>query len=341
MSEYKLNSPPTDCTSAVEFHPLNPELLLATSWDKTVRLYNTDSNALVDSHQRHSGAILAGCFSSSGKQIFSGGLDKKLFLWELGTNAYELGAHDMAVSSLAYSSEHELAVSGSWDKTVRLWDSHSATALVETLSVPERVYSLALSGHTLVAALANRQFALFDMRNRAAPFLQAQTEGQPPLTNAYSSDGTLQAQNIKRSMLKYPTRRVALVPGGTTGLVYSSIEGRVAVEYFNEPAKNYAFKCHRRKVTPSDQADYPELDPLSESNIDLVFPVNALAFHPKHGTFVTGGSDGIVNLWDGNNKKRLKQYGPYTQGISALYFNSSGNKLAIASSYTFDQGDKQ
>jgi hypothetical protein len=26
--------------------------------------------------------------------------------------------------------------------------------------------------------------------------------------------------------------------------------------------------------------------------VDIVYPVNALAFHPKWGTFVTGGSDG-------------------------------------------------
>lgn len=27
----------------------------------------------------------------------------------------------------------------------------------------------------------------------------------------------------------------------------------------------------------------------------------------SYGTFATGGCDGIVNVWDGNNKKRLYQ----------------------------------
>lgn len=40
---------------------------------------------------------------------------------------------------------------------------------------------------------------------------------------------------------------------------------------------------------------------------DIIYPVNAIAFHPRHGTFATGGSDGIVNIWDGANKKRLCQ----------------------------------
>lgn len=38
-----------------------------------------------------------------------------------------------------------------------------------------------------------------------------------------------------------------------------------------------------------------------------MYPVNAIAYHPVHGTFATGGGDGVVNIWDGNNKKRLFQ----------------------------------
>jgi cell cycle arrest protein BUB3 len=36
-----------------------------------------------------------------------------------------------------------------------------------------------------------------------------------------------------------------------------------------------------------------------------VYPVNAIAFHPIHGTFATGGCDGNVYTWDGENKKRV------------------------------------
>jgi cell cycle arrest protein BUB3 len=53
----------------------------------------------------------------------------------------------------------------------------------------------------------------------------------------------------------------------------------------------YAFKCHR----------------LQEGGRDVVYPVNAISFHPLLGTFATGGGDGVVNTWDGLNKKRLFQ----------------------------------
>ena len=50
----------------------------------------------------------------------------------------------------------------------------------------------------------------------------------------------------------------------------SSIEGRVAVEFFDpseeSQSRKYAFKCHRDK----------------SSGVDTVYPVNALAFHPMY-----------------------------------------------------------
>jgi hypothetical protein len=50
-------------------------------------------------------------------------------------------------------------------------------------------------------------------------------------------------------------------------------------------------QCHRR----------------NEGGRDVVYPVHAIAFHPSYGTFATGGGDGVVNIWDGDNKKRLFQ----------------------------------
>jgi cell cycle arrest protein BUB3 len=53
-----------------------------------------------------------------------------------------------------------------------------------------------------------------------------------------------------------------------TGYALSSVEGRVAMEFFDMSdagqAKKYAFKCHRK----------------SEAGRDTVYPVNAIAFHP-------------------------------------------------------------
>ena len=51
------------------------------------------------------------------------------------------------------------------------------------------------------------------------------------------------------------------------------------------------------------------------------------------------GCDGVVNIWDGQHKKRLFQISKYQTSIAAMAFNADGNLLAVASSYTHEHGD--
>ena len=84
--------------------------------------------------------------------------------------------------------------------------------------------------------------------------------------------------------------------------------------------KKYAFKCHRIN--------------------DTIYPVNTIAFHPTHGTFATGGADGTVVTWDGANKKKLCSIAKCPTSVACLAFNADGSQIAIASSYTFEEGER-
>lgn len=126
--------------------------------------------------------------------------------------------------------------------------------------------------------------------------------------------------------MKFMTRAVACVPDDS-GYASSSIEGRVAVEWFDpseeSQKRKYAFKCHR--VTEAD-------------GTDTVYPVNALAFHPSRNVFASGGGDGLVSLWDAVAKRRIKQYQKFGSSVAALSFSCDGHYLAIATSPGFEDG---
>ena len=134
----------------------------------------------------------------------------------------------------------------------------------------------------------------------------------------------------RESSLKYLTRAVSCMP---TDTIYatSSIEGRVAVEFFDEDpavqARKYAFKCHRQ--------------PDANAGGDVVYPVNALVFHPGYGTFATGGGDGYVALWDAEAKRRMKQYQRFPDSVAALAFSSGGRYLAVAVCPGFETGQAE
>ncbi len=84
--------------------------------------------------------------------------------------------------------------------------------------------------------------------------------------------------------------------------------------------KKYAFKCHRVNET--------------------IYPVNSIAFHPVLGTFATGGADGSVVTWDGANKKKLSTVAKLPTSVACLAFNEDGSQIAMASSYTFEEGER-
>ena len=78
-----------------------------------------------------------------------------------------------------------------------------------------------------------------------------------------------------------------------------------------------------------------------EKEVDIVYPVNALAFHPVHGTFATGGGDGVVALWDAQTKRRVRQYPKLGASVAALDFSSDGRFLVVGVSPGFEDGREE
>ncbi|CAI9281509.1 unnamed protein product [Lactuca saligna] len=153
-----------------------------------------------------------------------------------------LGRHDAPVHCIEYS-----YATGRLDKTLKCWDPRGGgaqeRALVGTYGKPERVYSISLVGNRVVVATVGRHVNVYDLRNIS------------------------QLEQRRESSLKYQTRCVQCYPNGTR-YALSSVEGRVAMEFFEltetGQAKKYAFKCQSK----------------SEAGRDIIYPINAIAFHP-------------------------------------------------------------
>ena len=279
-------------------------------------------------------------------------------VWQCGPTAWLLG-------------------SAGWDCKFQLWEvqitmdpslsvassssaSASASKSLVALDLPGKSFSMDVTPNRsagqdtsstyplprFVIATSGRRIVFVDIQR-----LAEEGEALPDGTSAFDAKLVLD----RESSLKYQTRSIRCFPDGT-GLAVASIEGRVAIEYLQSDlqvtphphsggGKKYAFKCHRQG--------------------DLVYPVNCLAFRPpqpSHGgpfssspssssstpsvphascTFATGGCDGVVTLWDGFAKRKLLSLSALPTSIAALSFSPSGMQLAIASSYTFEEGERE
>lgn len=297
--------PPADGITRLRFS-LYSDLLLASSWDTTVRLYDT-SKGQPRATFRHRSPILDCCLQYEAS-IYLGGLEGQVKQLDIATGRDALiGSHTGGVKCIEFLADKGLIATGSWDQSLRVWDPRlpNYQSCVATLSMPGKVYTMSTSMDRIVVGCSGRHVWVYELRRLESG----------------------QAEQHRESSLKYQTRCIACYPDGQ-GYALGSVEGRVAMEYFdlsNEAQANkYAFKCHR----------------LTENGKEVTYPVNAIAFHPTFGTFATGGGDGVVNLWDGANKKRLHQISRYPTSVSSLAFNRDGSVMAVASSYTFEFGEK-
>ncbi|KAI4601095.1 hypothetical protein KJ359_012282 [Pestalotiopsis sp. 9143b] len=317
-TQFELAQPPNDAVSSLVFAPSSPTRLLVSSWDKNVYLYDTHSdsesgNGTLLQTFEHRAPVMDVCFGADDDEAFSAGMDWTVRRIDLNSGDLTLvSKHTAPVRRVVYSREHSLLITASWDSTLHVLNPSDTSLAPLTIPLPGKPHALAASPSKVIVAMTSRLVHIYDL-NTLATSLQSGSVPEP--------------WQQRESSLKFLTRAVAAMPSDA-GYATSSIEGRVAVEWFDaseaSQARKYAFKCHRQ-TSPEDGAD-------------VVFPVNALAFHPTFGTFASGGGDATVALWDAAAKRRMKIYQKFPDSVASLAFSSDGKYLAIGVCPGFETG---
>ncbi|KAI5360293.1 Putative WD40/YVTN repeat-like-containing domain superfamily, mRNA export factor Gle2/RAE1 [Septoria linicola] len=308
--DVEVAQPPEDSVSAIKFSPASNHLSVA-SWDKKVRIYEISATGQASGAAmfEFDGPVLDTCWSGDGQKVFGAGADKTARMLDLGAGqtsgqGQQVAAHDQPIKCIKSfnTGGNTMIVTGSWDKTIKYWDIRQQQAAA-TVDAKERVYSMDIRNDSmLVVGTAERNIHIINLQQPGTFFKSMQ------------------------SPLKWQTRTISTFIDGT-GFAVGSIEGRCAIQYIDEKdsGSNFSFKCHRQ--TPSDNR-----------NISNVFAVNAISFHPQHGTFSTAGSDGTFHFWDKDAKHRLKGYPEVGGTIASTDFNKDGTIFAYAVSYDWSKG---
>lgn len=152
---FDIQNPSTDTISEIAFSTLH-KMMLTSSWDGTVRLYNPESTTGYISTLNCNKPLLSVSFSKENPaQACASSPDGTLFFIDLEKNTLtDLKAHEEGIKAVRTFAN--TIVTGSWDKTVKFWDTRSGKPSY-TLDCPGKVYGMDLEEKLLAVACSGNK----------------------------------------------------------------------------------------------------------------------------------------------------------------------------------------
>ena len=288
------------------------QILASGSDDKTIRLWNIETGEVCATLKGHTNFVQSVAFSPDGTILASGSDDKTIKLWDLKT--YEeictLSEHSRAVKSVTFSpippplvptalpgnarQLRGILASGSWDKTIKLWDLNTKKAICtisgHQLQVSEVTFSP--DGHFLASASFDRTVRLWDLRQALSP---ARVSNQifaghfwPVFAVGFSPDGNILATASEDKTIKlwdlgtYQEIQTILGHSWSVVALAFSRDGQILISgSWDKTVKLWQVR------------DGKEIDTLA-GHLDAV---SAVAISPDGQIIASGSKDKTIKLW--------------------------------------------
>jgi WD40 repeat protein/predicted Ser/Thr protein kinase len=307
--------------------------------DRAIRLWEAASRHDLTALHGHTGYIRNLAFTADGRRLVSvsqlpslgyteyGTEDGTVRLWELGvqTGASVLRGHTNDVYPVAYSPDGQWIASGSWDKTLRLWDAATGE-ICAVLPHPGVLRTLAFSpdGSRLVSGCA--QESSLQIWNVATGQLQKTFKGPGDLAVqalAVSPDGARIAAGDSDGR--------ATITDAATGAVLHSF--RMAV---GGVKKSLAYSPDGRLLAGTGE-DRTQVDIWDTQTLRRMARflghtaiVYSVAFSGDGLLLASASGDRTVRVWEVAAAKCVAVLTGHTDEVFTAEFHPDGNRLASA-----------
>jgi WD40 repeat protein/predicted Ser/Thr protein kinase len=236
-----------------------------------------------------------------------------------------LSGHSDVIRSVAISPDGQTLVSGSYDRTIKLWALYTGKLLRTLPGHSHRVTCISISpdGRTLASSSYDRTIKLWALRTGDLLYTLSGHSGRvryiafsPDGKTLISSGGEIKVWAVHTGKLlrtlaarSHADRLIAFNPDGKT-CVTGSLDG--TIELWN-PYTGERLLTFSSRLTG----------------------ITALAFSPDGEVLASGGGT-TIELWNPHSNKRLGTFSSQSSGITSVAFSPDGEILASGSGTTIE-----
>ncbi|KAK5827635.1 hypothetical protein F5H01DRAFT_375443 [Linnemannia elongata] len=279
-------------------HSPNSQLVVSADSDKTARVLDALTGALILTLSSHNAAMRDVAFSPKGLQIASGGDDMKVRLWGLSSSWSSVKLKGHQVSSLLRTTDSPdghsiLTASG---RSVQQWDSKTGASLPIPFQFPEAVLVTAVEfspdGDQIAAVVGEGNVQVWDRRTCAVgPVFKAE-------------------------------------PWRLLNAVYSPC-GRLVAAF----SRIYCFWLwDLHNTTVKEHHVFVTLEGDRLSSLELAQQaLGALAYSPNDQKLAIGGGDSSIYLWDVQSQEPCIKLVGHSASVQSIAYSPCGQWIASGS----------
>jgi WD40 repeat protein/energy-coupling factor transporter ATP-binding protein EcfA2 len=251
-------------------------------------------------------------------------------LAEMSHESTLLTAHTDQVHAVAYSHDGRFAVTGSWDRTVRFWDSRTYREAGAPIQSPSGVDALAISPDSRLIATGGQDgiVRLWNAASRRRVGTPVKVDGTYLYSVAFSPDGRLIAASSDAG-----TVGVWEVATGRLlhGRPFAKLGASVMRVAFSRDGQLLAAGIYENDETGSARVWRVRDGSRFGSPLTFADPVRSVVFQPTGGLLAVAAGKS-VRLWDPATGRAVgAAFSGHTDDVLAIAFTNDGDTMATGS----------
>ncbi|RAL07840.1 WD40 repeat-like protein [Aspergillus homomorphus CBS 101889] len=301
------------------------KILASASYDKTIKLWDTDSGTCLQTLEGHDALVFSIVFSHNSKLLASASGDNTVKLWDTDSGAclQTLEDHDASVWSVVFSHNSKLLASASGDNTVKLWDTDSGTCLQTLKGHDAWVHCIVFSHNSklLASASGDKTIKLWDT-NSSACLQRLEGHDASVFSIVFSHESKLLASASGDNTVK--------LWDTDSGACLQTLEGHdtpVWSVVFSHDSKLIASASDDKTVKLWDTGSGTCLQTLEGHDA----PVWSVVFSHDSKLLASASNDKTVKLWDTGSGACLQTLKGHNAQVQSVVFSHDSKLLASAS----------